>query len=225
MTPEQRKALEALRDDLNAAHEATSGLDAFTITAEAEAGAGELREVAARLLEYAENEADNEEWRTGSTARPEPILAMRRLLATPAPEVGEPCSGLFCPCCDAVSAAIGTSRWMDPPDGGGVALAEQVRRMREHIDRLEAQPATDALRGRVESVIAEAMEAGLGIGHYRHGAETMRGWMVRRLRAALDAERPSTDALREAELKRALLVAHEALDILDALDAGEEGHE
>ena len=32
---------------------------------------------------------------------------------------------------DAVSAAIGTTAYMDPPDGGSVSLAEQVARMRD----------------------------------------------------------------------------------------------
>lgn len=37
---------------------------------------------------------------------------------------------------DAISAAIGTVRYMDPPDGGDVSLAEQVRRMREENERM-----------------------------------------------------------------------------------------
>lgn len=37
---------------------------------------------------------------------------------------------------DAVSAAICSSRWMDPPDGGDVSLAEQVRRMADENKRL-----------------------------------------------------------------------------------------
>lgn len=37
----------------------------------------------------------------------------------------------------AVSAAIGSVRWMDPPDGGDVTLAEQVARMRQRIEELE----------------------------------------------------------------------------------------
>ena len=45
---------------------------------------------------------------------------------------------------DAVSAAIGTNEYMDPPDGGNVSLAEQVRRMR------------DALLARVEAAEQEA---------------------------------------------------------------------
>lgn len=38
---------------------------------------------------------------------------------------------------NAVSAAIGSPRFMDPPDGGDVPLAEQVRRMRERLELLE----------------------------------------------------------------------------------------
>lgn len=34
---------------------------------------------------------------------------------------------------DAVSVAIGTNEFMDPPDGGNVSLAEQVRRMRDAL--------------------------------------------------------------------------------------------
>ena len=40
---------------------------------------------------------------------------------------------------DAVSVAIGTNEYMDPPDGGNVSLAEQVRRMRAALlARVEA---------------------------------------------------------------------------------------
>jgi hypothetical protein len=38
----------------------------------------------------------------------------------------------------AVSAAIGSVRFMDPPDGGDVSLAEQVTRMRQALERAEA---------------------------------------------------------------------------------------
>lgn len=39
----------------------------------------------------------------------------------------------------AVSAAIGTSEYMDPPDGGSVTLAEQVSRMKAERDTLRAE--------------------------------------------------------------------------------------
>lgn len=39
-----------------------------------------------------------------------------------------------------ISAAIGSTRFMDPPDGGDVSLAEQVRRMRAALDQAEATP-------------------------------------------------------------------------------------
>jgi len=39
---------------------------------------------------------------------------------------------------DAVTGAIGTTRYMDPPDGGDVSLAEQVQRMAAHITVMEA---------------------------------------------------------------------------------------
>lgn len=38
---------------------------------------------------------------------------------------------------DEVASAIGSVRWMDPPDGGSVSLGEQVRRMREDLDAAE----------------------------------------------------------------------------------------
>jgi hypothetical protein len=38
-----------------------------------------------------------------------------------------------------VSAAIGSVRFMDPPDGGDVSLSEQVRRMRETLEAAERQ--------------------------------------------------------------------------------------
>lgn len=40
---------------------------------------------------------------------------------------------------DAVSAAIGSARFMDPPDGGDVSLSEQVRRMREALTTAESE--------------------------------------------------------------------------------------
>lgn len=38
-----------------------------------------------------------------------------------------------------ISHAIGTVRFMDPPDGGDVSLAEQVRRMKAALDGSEAK--------------------------------------------------------------------------------------
>lgn len=38
---------------------------------------------------------------------------------------------------DGVASAIGSVRWMDPPDGGSVSIAEQVRRMRDDLDAAE----------------------------------------------------------------------------------------
>lgn len=40
---------------------------------------------------------------------------------------------------DAVSGAIGTVRFMDPPDGGDVPLSEQVRRMSSALTQAERQ--------------------------------------------------------------------------------------
>ena len=39
----------------------------------------------------------------------------------------------------AIAAAIGSVRWMDPPDGGDVSLAEQVRRMRADLEAAERE--------------------------------------------------------------------------------------
>lgn len=51
---------------------------------------------------------------------------------------------------DVVSAAIGSPRFMDPPDGGSVTLAEQVGRMRETLESAEASVA------RLTALLAEA---------------------------------------------------------------------
>lgn len=40
---------------------------------------------------------------------------------------------------DAISAAIGSTRFMDPPDGGDVSLVDQVRRMRAELEAKEAR--------------------------------------------------------------------------------------
>lgn len=55
----------------------------------------------------------------------------------------EPCAE----CC-AVSAAVGGVEFMDPPDGGDVSLAEQVRRMREEITTLRTERDEAAYRAR-----------------------------------------------------------------------------
>ncbi|MCO6445695.1 MAG: hypothetical protein J5J04_16605 [Anaerolineae bacterium] len=49
---------------------------------------------------------------------------------------------------DAVSAAIGTNEYMDPPDGGNVSLAEQVRRMRDALLARAEAAEKDAARYR-----------------------------------------------------------------------------
>ena len=48
-----------------------------------------------------------------------------------------------------VSAAIGTTRFMDPPDGGSVTLSEQVARLRQ---------ALDAAEGRLSTIRSETIE-------------------------------------------------------------------
>ncbi len=53
-----------------------------------------------------------------------------------------------------VSAAIGTTAYLDPTDGGDVSLAEQVRRMSAEIARLQALPGE-------EGVLADAMKRGV----------------------------------------------------------------
>ena len=40
---------------------------------------------------------------------------------------------------DDISMAIGSSQYMDPPDGGDVPLSEQVRRMREENERIKRE--------------------------------------------------------------------------------------
>ena len=40
---------------------------------------------------------------------------------------------------DAISLAIGTNEFLDPPDGGGPSLAEQIRRMKEQLDLLRVR--------------------------------------------------------------------------------------
>ena len=52
---------------------------------------------------------------------------------------------------DQVSAASGTVRFMDPPDGGSVTLAQQVARMHDALNAAEAKLkiATEAL-GQIE---------------------------------------------------------------------------
>jgi len=54
---------------------------------------------------------------------------------------------------DQVSAAIGTVRFMDPPDGGSVTLAEQVAGMHDALNAAEAKLkiATEALERIVAS--------------------------------------------------------------------------
>lgn len=66
-----------------------------------------------------------------------------------------------------VSAAIGDNRYLDPPDGGSVTLAEQVERMRADRDRLRAAldrvlPWIDARRLTPEDdAVADAVRAAL----------------------------------------------------------------
>lgn len=56
----------------------------------------------------------------------------------------------------AVSAAIGSVRFMDPPDGGDVSLAEQVSRMRVALEAADA---------REKQVRAETIEACAATAH------------------------------------------------------------
>jgi hypothetical protein len=53
---------------------------------------------------------------------------------------------------DEVSSAIGSVRWMDPPDGGSVSLGEQVSRMRAELAEANAEvPLTDPMRAAWEA--------------------------------------------------------------------------
>jgi len=54
---------------------------------------------------------------------------------------------------DEVSAAIGDVRYMDPPDGGDVPIAEQVRRMRAELASVKAE--RDALKERIWQIRVE----------------------------------------------------------------------
>lgn len=58
---------------------------------------------------------------------------------------------------DAISEAIGDSRWMDPPDGGDVSLAEQVRRLRAAL--ADAERKADGLNEAFEQAREELAEA------------------------------------------------------------------
>ena len=54
---------------------------------------------------------------------------------------------------DEVSAAIGDVRYMDPPDGGDVPIAEQVRRMRAELASVKAE--RDSLGTQLEQIAHE----------------------------------------------------------------------
>ena len=74
---------------------------------------------------------------------------------------------------DAVSAAIGTNRYMDPPDGGDVSLGEQVRRLRSEWDVQEAALANvrgdfRELAREVEGLRSELAEAQRDAERYRY---------------------------------------------------------
>ena len=49
-----------------------------------------------------------------------------------------------------ISAAIGSVRFMDPPDGGSVTLAEQVRRMRSALEKAESTLSTTSARAEAQ---------------------------------------------------------------------------
>jgi len=52
-----------------------------------------------------------------------------------------------------IASAIGTTRYMDSPDGGSVTLAEQVRRMRADVEGLTMQ--RDELEAQVKRLLAK----------------------------------------------------------------------
>lgn len=76
---------------------------------------------------------------------------------------------------DWVSAAIGSVRFMDPPDGGSVSLAEQVSRMRQALDTAEAE---------LLSLRSDRDEA-------REDLETVMDWVNAQGRAVLEDLRKS----------------------------------
>lgn len=63
------------------------------------------------------------------------IVALRNAL----PAILSALRGEGCSECQAVSAAIGSVEFMDPPDGGDVPLSEQVRRMRAALTALRGE--------------------------------------------------------------------------------------
>jgi hypothetical protein len=60
-----------------------------------------------------------------------------------------------------ISSAIGTTRYMAPPDGGDVSLAEQVRRMKADYEKSIAACLTkiDALVSELKSTQEQAIKA------------------------------------------------------------------
>lgn len=70
-----------------------------------------------------------------------------------------------------ISAAIATTRFMDPPDGGYVTLATQVRRMREALERAEAALKIEPLKW--HHVDVEQFEANSPLGFYEVSCQ---GW-------------------------------------------------
>lgn len=78
---------------------------------------------------------------------------LKAVLALPADGEGEPCRE-----CEAVSAAIGSVEFMDPPDGGDVSLSKQVQRMRGAL--VMARGARDHLREDLYAALPRPADGG-----------------------------------------------------------------
>lgn len=86
------------------------------------------------------------------------FLNPRTLTAAPSPDTGKMGGEVEAAWLEAeaqlseISAAIGSTRFMDPPDGGSVTLPEQVRRMRVALEEAEAALSAHPVSGEGEAV-------------------------------------------------------------------------
>lgn len=109
---------------------------------------GETRDAVARIVEALEGSKDRgdssvilsqSDLRALLSARPDPVASGGQHSSGEGEEAWLEAEAQL----SEISAAIGSVRFMDPPDGGSVTLAEQVRRMRLALE--EAEGATTAL--------------------------------------------------------------------------------
>ncbi len=127
-----------------------------------------------------------------------------------------------------LAAAIGTCRFMDPPDGGDVSLVEQVRRMRSDLD--EAEDRSTARKAEHEAWSYELDYPGRGwtkeFSDAKHGRpgdnNVLRKDAIRNIKP-LYAAPPTQDAAREAirsALETELVAAYDCTRVWDAWHAG-----